>query len=291
VSTESIGQKLREARMRAGIPLEEASERTKIKVRVLEALEAGAFDQVPGGDVYVRNFLRSYARFLKIDADGLVAEFDAARPQAAQPAQIISEGPAVVRWSEAPPAFTRRRKSRARLWGAGAVVVLLAAVAVGLVAWLGGAPGAGELAQGPPVVEPVGGREGLPSGTEVQTPAGGSSEVAATETPPASPAALPEPAPEAPGATTLAFEPLEVRTVVHQRSWMRVDVDGTTVYTGILEAGEEATWTGDDEIRIRFGYAQGVQVFLNGHDLGRAGEDVVTRTYTRATLAELEGRR
>lgn len=304
MSTESIGQKLREARMRAGIPLEEASNLTKIKVRILEALEAGAIDQVPGGDVYARNFIRSYARFLGMDVDALLAEFDAARPEAAKPARVLHAGPAAVRWSEEPPAFTRRRGSRVRLWGAGAVVVVLAAVAVILVSWLGGGPGAGELAQSPPAVEQASAGQGAPeaaaqpqgeaapaagqeSGTagptspEVTSPAAVTASQAA-----AGPAARAETQP-----TTLAFEPLRIRTVVHQRSWMRVDVDGTTVYTGILEAGEEGSWTANDEIRIRFGYAQGVQVFLNDHDLGLAGQDVVTRTYTRATLAQLEGRR
>lgn len=293
--------------MRAGIPLEEASKRTKIKVRILEALEAGALDQVPGGDVYARNFVRSYARFLEMDVEALLAEFDAARPEAVKPAKVLHEGPAAVRWSDEPPAFTRRRSGKARLWGAGAVVAVLAAVAVVLVAWLGGAPGSGEVAQTPPLVEEARGSDGAsgtvsdqpPTGTapEAGAESGTSGQPASEATPQAPPTrAATGQAGSRPGASeaqppTLAFEPLEVRTVVHERSWMRVDVDGTTVYTGILEAGQEESWTANDEIRIRFGYAQGVQVYLNDHDLGLAGEDVVTRTYTRTTLNELEGPR
>ncbi|HEY8531528.1 MAG TPA: helix-turn-helix domain-containing protein, partial [Limnochorda sp.] len=242
MSIESIGQKLREARMRAGIPLEEASNQTKIKVRILEALEAGAIDQVPGGHVYARNFVRSYARFLGMDVDALLAEFDAALPEAAKPARVLHPGPAAVRWSDEPPAFTRRRGSKARLWGAGAVVVVLAAVAVILVSWLGREPGSAELVQNPPAVEQVAAGQALPetasepegvgasSAGEEQGTASGAVDAAppaavtASQTTAASATAEAQP-------TTLAFEPLRIRTVVHQRSWMRVDVDGTTVYT------------------------------------------------------------
>lgn len=306
VNIESIGQRLREARMRAGIPLEEASHRTKIRVKILEALESGELDRIPGGEVYARNFLLSYARFLETDVQAILAEFDKAHPGATDRAKVLQGGPAPVHWTPAPPAYGRRT-GKGRLWGAGLVALVLVAVAVVLVAWLGDLTGSGEQAGLPGALGssagssmrlPAEGEAGAavqpesPGADEAAEGGGESGEAAGSGGPggttgaPAEQAASTQAVPP-----TLAFEPLVLRAVLEERSWMRVDVDGRTEYTGILQAGEERTWTANEEIRIRFGYAQGVRIYLNGHDLGPAGEDVVTRSFTRATLQQLEGRR
>ncbi|BAS27693.1 helix-turn-helix domain-containing protein [Limnochorda pilosa] len=302
---ESIGQKLREARMQAGIPLEQASSRTKIRVHILEALESGEMERIPGGDVYTRNFLLSYARFLGMDVHAILAEFDQARPAVKERAKILESGSAPVRWTDTPPAFGLRRRDGARLWGAGLAALLLVAIAVVLVAWLGGSQGSGETTRLPAVLEGTPAATGQPRDQEpepgVGPPGQGPSDRAEGQAPVSGlPAASPrgEPPVASPPArsdatvpSTLAFEPLVLRAVVEQRSWMRVDVDGRTEYTGILQAGQERSWTANDEIRVRFGYAQGVRLYLNGHDLGLAGEDVVTRSFTREMLGRLEGSR
>jgi cytoskeletal protein RodZ len=96
---EDIGQQLRQARQMRQLSLEQVSQATHIRVRYLEALEAGDFSSLPS-DVQARGFLRAYASFLSLDANALLAagEGEAAlTPQAAeQPAQphTVLEGPA-----------------------------------------------------------------------------------------------------------------------------------------------------------------------------------------------------
>ena len=69
----AVGQKLEEARNRKGISIREASESTKIRGDYLTAFEAGNFDlKLP--DVYLRGFIRVYARFLGIDPESAVAD-------------------------------------------------------------------------------------------------------------------------------------------------------------------------------------------------------------------------
>ena len=71
----AIGQKLEEARNRKGISLREASESTKIRGDYLTAFESSSFDiNLP--EVYLRGFVRLYARFLDLDQDAVLADLD-----------------------------------------------------------------------------------------------------------------------------------------------------------------------------------------------------------------------
>jgi len=71
----AIGQKLEEARNRKGISIREASESTKIRGDYLTSFEAGNFDlKLP--EVYLRGFIRVYARFLGIDPESAVSDLN-----------------------------------------------------------------------------------------------------------------------------------------------------------------------------------------------------------------------
>ncbi len=72
----SIGERLEEARKRKGISLREAAEATKIRADFLSSIEQNKFDfDLP--DIYKRGFLKNYARYLKLDADKLLADYSA----------------------------------------------------------------------------------------------------------------------------------------------------------------------------------------------------------------------
>lgn len=80
---ETIGQYLKRVREERGISLRAAEEETKIRVRYLKALEEDDFASLPGG-VYARGFLRSYARFLGLDADEIVQWYNSLTSQQAE---------------------------------------------------------------------------------------------------------------------------------------------------------------------------------------------------------------
>ncbi|CEP68708.1 Domain of unknown function DUF4115 [Moorella glycerini] len=71
---EKVGEMLRAARQEKGISLREVEEATKIRLRYLEALEKGNYDQIPGR-VYALGFVRNYARFLGLDVQAVVQQF------------------------------------------------------------------------------------------------------------------------------------------------------------------------------------------------------------------------
>src|SRR5918994_4407744 len=74
-------EQLRRARERAGLSIEDISSRTKIQIPLLEAIERGDFERVPGG-LFVRGFLRAYAREVGLDPEMVVADYlDQYEPQ------------------------------------------------------------------------------------------------------------------------------------------------------------------------------------------------------------------
>lgn len=70
----ALGEYLRLRREADEMSLEEISRTTKIPKASLLHLEAGRFNELPG-DVFVRGFLRSYARCLKLDGDEVVSRY------------------------------------------------------------------------------------------------------------------------------------------------------------------------------------------------------------------------
>jgi len=73
---QTIGERLEEARKRKGISIREAAEATKIRGEYLQKFEGNQYDiNLP--EIYVRGFLRTYATFLKVPADKIMADYKA----------------------------------------------------------------------------------------------------------------------------------------------------------------------------------------------------------------------
>jgi cytoskeleton protein RodZ len=75
-----VGQQLRQARLEQKIPLEQVSEETHIRLHYLEAIEKGDFDDLPS-KAHARGFLRSYAGYMGMEPNGLLALLDGEAPQ------------------------------------------------------------------------------------------------------------------------------------------------------------------------------------------------------------------
>jgi len=73
--SETIGQKLCQARQERNLSLEQAANETYIRLHYLEALERGDFNQLPS-IAQARGFLRAYASYLGIPPDSLLSELD-----------------------------------------------------------------------------------------------------------------------------------------------------------------------------------------------------------------------
>jgi cytoskeletal protein RodZ len=90
-----IGEALRQARLAAGIDLEEAERTIRIRVRYLHAMETEDWGVLPG-DAYTRGFLRTYADFLGLDGTALADQYDRHAAPAEPdhpPAELALESP------------------------------------------------------------------------------------------------------------------------------------------------------------------------------------------------------
>ena len=76
----TFGERLKRERELREVPLEEISKATRISGRYLTALENEDWDKLPGG-VFGHGFIRSIARYLGLDEEALLAEYEVERPQ------------------------------------------------------------------------------------------------------------------------------------------------------------------------------------------------------------------
>jgi Helix-turn-helix domain len=86
-----IGTTLELARKRRGLSLKQVEEATKIRAVYLADLEWEHFDVLPA--VYMQGYLKTYASFLHLDADAMVAELKSRRSLSEEPPYPLYVGP------------------------------------------------------------------------------------------------------------------------------------------------------------------------------------------------------
>jgi cytoskeletal protein RodZ len=236
-----LGDEFRANREARHLSLSDVSEQIHIRSVYLQSIEEEEWSAI-AAPVYVRGFVRTYARFLGMDP-----EFAVERVNAAMGTQTAA--------SRAPePSAEKSMRNRARaktakspspwLWLAGLVAIALVAV-VGFKAY--------DYYQ--------------QSGTE---DASGAVAVASPEpSPSASPSASPSPTPSASPKAPLKVAQTLVLSVT-QRSWLLVKIDGAQEAEGIYPPGTVKRFHGKSA-NIRAGNAGGVHLTVNGKDLGALG--------------------
>ena len=226
--------------------LSDVAEHLHIRSTYLQAIEEEDWPVI-GAPVYIRGFIRTYARFLGVDPEHAIEAFNATVPSAPPTKQWNGGGAVSV-----DPAGGRKPS----LWLWFAVVV-----ALGLVGYVG--YGYYQL------------RAGTPEKTAAAIPIAEGSATPASSLPPASATPLPAtPAPVRPVRHVLGVK-------LTQLSWMRVSVDGHVVLEGEFPPGTVRDFRGK-HVQLLVGNAGGVEVTPPGqapHVLGSIGQ-VVQRDYT-----------
>ena len=253
----ALGEEFRSAREARGLSLSDVAERLHIRSVYLAAIEDEDW-HVIGAPVYVRGFMRTYARFLGLDPEAAVARFAAAvpaGPPAAAPARAATP---------AGPAEPQAERSSPSL--AAVLSIVVAVIAVLFVGYefytyrTGGPamPVAEASAVPPPAVDDA-----------------ATTAPAAAVDGPASPGALPPP----PASPKPAAKP-SLTLKVTDASWLRVTIDGTVVLEGTLPAGSSKSFSGK-VADVRVGNAGGVRIAVNGRTLEPLGGsgDVVERRF------------
>ena len=123
----SVGPALRKVREGRGVTLEEAARDTRVRREFLEAIETEHFDHLLG-DVHVRGCLRTYATYLRLSPDKVVAVYETDHPRPEEGTTVTTPPPRTE-----PVLGARRRRDDVRLWILVAAVVLVVAGAFGIL--------------------------------------------------------------------------------------------------------------------------------------------------------------
>jgi cytoskeletal protein RodZ len=242
-----LGEEFRAAREARHLSLSDVSEQIHIRSVYLQSIEAEDWSSI-AAPVYVRGFVRTYARFLGLDQESAVERLTAMLGDAApKPHDPVPVKP--IRRRSTSGAGGASRAPSPWLW----VGIVVAAFLVGVVGYkyyeyeqTGGSAVAD--VPSPAASAASGGGPG-------QRSTGGTG--AATAVPAASPKADKI-------AQTLVVS-------VTQTSWLLVKIDGEQIVEGIYPAGTVKKFHGKSAI-IRAGNAGGVELTVNGKKLGPLGD-------------------
>jgi transcriptional regulator with XRE-family HTH domain len=258
---QTIGDRLRQARERLGLTLEEAERTTRIRTQHLDALERGEFDRLPS-PVQLRGFLRNYADYLGLDSDRLLRELQGNG----------ADRPTTRPRKTTPPAAVPVRRAS---WFSTDLLVA-AVIALGtlaLLVWGGGRAMASLRAAAAPAGESS--ALLIPTATASNTPpaAGTAPATAATQPPTAAPTLPP---------VVIPAGQVNVRLLVVQRAWVRALSDGRQRYAGRVEPGAILDLSATTVVEVTTGNGAAFRVSWNGQDQGLLGglDEVVTRLWT-----------
>jgi len=246
----SIGRVLTTARIDAGLTVDQVSAETRVRVPIVYAVEADDFERC-GGDFYARGHIRLIAKAVGVDGDALVARYDAAHggAPAARPAgQLLDTGPIKV---------TDHRRPN---WTAAMVAAIVAVVAlIGFNLFSGASS------------------DGSPGTASAPLPSTASAPATVSAQPPA-------PAPSVAAIAAAPADKVTVKLVAEKdKSWVTAkDSKGKSLFSNNLEEGQNQTFTDPKKLTLVIGNAGAVHLYVNGKDLGPAGDEgqVVHLTYT-----------
>jgi cytoskeleton protein RodZ len=264
---DSFGAYLKREREMRSVTLREIGQATKVSIQSLEALEDENFSLI-GAEIFIRGFIRSYARYLGMDVEDALLRYDEFRQNQDPQNEAAKRGEELF-LDQGKGGFPWAKVS----------IVLLLLVGVGL--WFARV----ELPESLP-----------PATAEVPRPA-----VEATQSFPEAPAPVTEAASEAleTSAEPLIKEASPVKAaaaartdtghqvnlvVIAQRvSYVKLWIDEDNPVERMMQAGTEWHVGGRERIEILTGNAGGVSLQLNGRELpalGPAGgvrRQVITR--------------
>ncbi|MCZ6762969.1 MAG: DUF4115 domain-containing protein [Gammaproteobacteria bacterium] len=245
------GQQLRQAREAQGLAIAQVAAELHLGENQIDALESERFELI-GAPVFVRGHLRNYASLLKLDSEQLLGHM-----------QPLGTDPSPAAFStEVEMAMQRDRRVRRIKLAAGFVIAVVVLLYVGLwiVERVNDLYGA-ELAGPPPIIVPQ--AAGGEAAGDVDTPG---SAVQSIELPAAAAdaEAVEEPlAAEPPVQVAPSTKRLTVR--FNRASWIEAyDARGRRLIYEMGAAGSERTLTGVPPVEIFLGFADGVEILVDG---------------------------
>lgn len=254
----SIGATLKEARAKKEITLDDVHAKLKIHPRVLQLLEEEKFDKLPS-PLFAKSFLRSYAQFLEVNADEIIASYEKEK-RAPEPEQKMYIKPVDM---------SGARKIPATWWAVGVFGALVLIVAMSaptkqLSAWASKLklPEIKIQKKNTPAKE----RKAVERKTEEVRPT--AVESASTWINSVKLGNFPK---------LNKKNPLELQIKAIDAVWIHVTSDGKVLFQGVLKKGGGDVWQAKNAIEIWTGNASNMSLTLNKNQIGSPGKGVVKK--------------
>lgn len=251
---QEMGSHLRQLRQERSMSLEEVAAKTKIQLRLLNAIESGQLDQLPE-PVYVQSFIKQFADALGINGAAFASSF---------PTTPILR-PVQRSWRSLPVAQLRP----VHLY---VLYVFLIVFAVNSLSYLmnRSTPSAvpNVEAYQPPGSQP-GPTANSVASNQVFGPFSPVKPTATSRKPNAASGMGLVATPQKPDS---ANKPVRVSVILKAQSWIRVVTDGKTEFEGVLPEGTQRIWMADEQLTLRAGNAGGVLVGLNEQQAKQLGD-------------------
>jgi cytoskeletal protein RodZ len=230
----SLGSYLKSAREARGLDLRDAAQQTRISIGYLKAIEDEDFSKLPGA-VFVKGFLKNYARFLQLPEDEVMQRFGeigtpqpTAAPTAASPKdERQKHAVAAAPTPESRPERTSRLGLEPFLW-AGSILV-------GLVLF---------------ILTALPGKDHRREQSETSV-----STVTATTHP------------QSAATSTGKPEKLYLEIVALEDVWVLVRTDASPQKKAALKKDETVTWSADERFLLSYSSIGAAKLILNGKEL------------------------
>lgn len=262
---DSIGERLRQERLRRGLDITDIAEYTKIHASMLEAIEADDLERLPGS-FFTRSFVRQYARALGLDESEFETDLKRMTGYEEAEAQELSEPRLDY---SVPPLSAGRSHGPGHSLGALVAFLLIVAACSGIyVLW----QRTRELGAEPPQARnPSAVRRTTPPAPVA--PAGGQTPQPQVVQPAPAPAAGSAPPAEIVRSSAGPDEEAAVRLQIRAREevWVRVVGDRKLLYEGTLLTGQQLRLDAVAYLRTRVGRPEAVEMTWNGQKLGDVG--------------------
>ncbi len=292
---ETLGDFFKRERILRGYSLEEIAMATRIPFRSLRALEENDRNSLPA-EVYVRGFIREYARYIGIDPQEVMGRYvlkSGGETEEFRPERVAADLFASKGMTESVRLFSRRRI----VFG---VIILLV---LGVAYWGGNkmnrlalhsggrtsffetlrhlagedqpplpaVPAAQQSSGLPPAVSPsLSGS--IPAGSSGSQGATGTFENVARSGQAENPSLIDQMAAQIAGQDEGRTNRYVLEAYFREVTWLRVKVDSDQPQDHTFQVGDRQVWKAKEKIDLYIGNAGGIELTLNGKSLGPLGE-------------------
>jgi transcriptional regulator with XRE-family HTH domain len=252
MNSELKGAKLKKIRLEKGITLEEIHKRTKINLNILKAIEGDSITNL--SPVYLRGFIKIYCKFLGIEPDEFIADYQQIQPSRDSPWEVFLKKKSTFSF-KIPSLKSASFKFSKKVKKSSFFILVIASLLIILPYFF-------------KKIKTVKVKPQPRSTTQIKT--------------------TPKLITSKDKQRILTTSGIRFGIRTKENCWISVKVDDRVVFQRVLEKGRLETWQAKDRIELSVGNAGSVEIEVNGQvftKLGRRGQALKNILITKEGLS------